>query len=719
VADSKIDTLDVGALERSVNDSAGRVSTIWLSFVAFSAYAAAAASTTSHRQLLLEDPIKLPTINIDVPLVVAAILLPSLFVIYHVYVLLQVVLLARTAAAYNDAVERNIADEADRARIRQRLANTLFAQLFAGSSREREGVLGWLLRLMAWITLAIAPVLVLIVFELRFLPYHSALVTWTQRALLAIDLLAVLTLWAGAVDARRDIAWQGLMKSWKVTLGGAVVVAICCVLLTFPGEPTRYWMRFLPATDETASGAAQCRLPWLVAEVFAANFDRLSLPGEDFVDDDKLAKIRSSADAKDQKPFEGERTRNFRARDLSCGNFSGADLRNADLTGARMAGARFDGAKLQAVRLAGAQLRGASLFGTLLQGSDLTRADLRGARLNSAQLQGSVLDDADLQRAALNGASVEGGSLERAKLRGATLDGARLAGVSLAGAELQGASLAATQLQGANLHGAKFIGARVHGTKLQGARLNEASLQGADLYGVDLAGATLHRAALQGATIRSARLTAAIFEEAQLQGARFESPLRYTVIARSFLWQARHHGCRDAWVIDPRLDEVIEVTYARTLELTVKPTAEEIAKFIERKLEGLPPDFKPEDAGKLRAGLQSSLSADPGKPRSGSSPQTWLDCAKEAAKLSGDEDHQQAAVDLGALACPDGPGSPHLARAIYAHWIGNERLNESGRKLLAVTLLGSKESPCPGAAGLDGDTRDALRALVEKKPGEN
>jgi len=99
MADSRIDPLDVGALERSVNDSATRVSAIWLSFVAFSAYLAAAASNISHRQLFLEDPVKLPTINIDLPLVASAILLPLLFVIYHVYVLLQVVLLARTAAA--------------------------------------------------------------------------------------------------------------------------------------------------------------------------------------------------------------------------------------------------------------------------------------------------------------------------------------------------------------------------------------------------------------------------------------------------------------------------------------------------------------------------------------------------------------------------------------------------------------------------------------------
>src|SRR5262245_10225552 len=194
MADSKIDTLDVGALERSVNDSAGRVSGIWLSFVAFSAYLAAAASMISHRQIFLEEPIKLPTINIDLPLLASAILLPLLYVIYHVYVLLQVVLLARTADAYNEAVAHSVPESADSTRLRQRLANTLFAQLFAGSPREREGVLGWLLRMMAWVTLAIAPVCVLLVFEIKFLPFHSLPVTWTHRILIAADLVAVLLL---------------------------------------------------------------------------------------------------------------------------------------------------------------------------------------------------------------------------------------------------------------------------------------------------------------------------------------------------------------------------------------------------------------------------------------------------------------------------------------------------------------------------------------------
>jgi uncharacterized protein YjbI with pentapeptide repeats len=717
MADTKIDSFDIGALERAVNDTAGRVSGIWLSFVAFSAYLAAAASMISHRQMFLEEPIKLPTVNIDLPLVASAILLPLLFVIYHIFVLLQVVLLARTADAYNEAIEHGVTEAHDRTRIRQRLANTLFAQLFAGSPREREGVLGWLLRLMAWVTLAIAPVCVLVVFEIKFLPYHSAAVTWTHRVLIVIDLLAILLLWAGAVDPRRDIAWQGLMKSWKITLGAGVIAAACCLLFSFPGEPTRSWMRLLPTSYVAEGNIAQCQVPWVLEEIFAVNFDRLSLPGEDFVDDDKLAKIINSAEAKVQS-HEGERTRNFRLRDLSCGNFSGADLRHVELSGAQTSGTHLDGARLQGARMTGATLESASMYGAHLDGSDLSEARLQRAYLPSAQLQGARLNKADFQNAYLNGANFAGASLEGAKFQGARLDGARMAGVAMPGALLMGASLAVTQLQGANLHGANLVGAKVYGTQFQGADLSEAQLQGADLYGVNLSGAKFARTQLQGATIRSATLPAATFIEAQLQGARFTSPLQHVVIARSFVWLAQTQSCRDTWVIEPRLDDAVAVTYARTLELPQKATPEATAKFIEQTLEMLPPGFQQDEREKLRTALQTRLTAD-AEETSKDLQGKWQTCAEDSAKFSTDEDHEKTAVSLGELACGAGPGSPYLARAIQAEWIAEARLNESGRKLLAQTLLGSKDSPCPGAAGLEDEVKQALRELILNKPANN
>jgi hypothetical protein len=110
----KPDPFNVEALEKSLNDSATRVSTIWVTFLIFGLYLVIAAGTVTHRQLLLQDPVKLPALNIDLPLVAFFFLAPALFVVFHAYVLLQVLLLGRTAAAYNEALDRAVERSLDR-----------------------------------------------------------------------------------------------------------------------------------------------------------------------------------------------------------------------------------------------------------------------------------------------------------------------------------------------------------------------------------------------------------------------------------------------------------------------------------------------------------------------------------------------------------------------------------------------------------------------------
>jgi hypothetical protein len=92
MADTKLDPFNVEALDKSLNDSATRVSTIWISFLVFSLYLLIAATTVEHRQLLLAEPVKLPVLNIDLPLWGFFFLAPILLLIFHGYVLLQVLL---------------------------------------------------------------------------------------------------------------------------------------------------------------------------------------------------------------------------------------------------------------------------------------------------------------------------------------------------------------------------------------------------------------------------------------------------------------------------------------------------------------------------------------------------------------------------------------------------------------------------------------------------
>src|SRR5262245_59161473 len=110
------DPFDVQALEGSINDSATRVSTIWVGFLLFGLYITVAAGATTDRQLLLEEPIKLPILDVNLSVFSFYFLAPLMFVVYHVYLLVQVVLLARTADVYEEAIERTTFVSADRAR---------------------------------------------------------------------------------------------------------------------------------------------------------------------------------------------------------------------------------------------------------------------------------------------------------------------------------------------------------------------------------------------------------------------------------------------------------------------------------------------------------------------------------------------------------------------------------------------------------------------------
>jgi uncharacterized protein YjbI with pentapeptide repeats len=749
VADSKIDPFDVGALERAVNDSATRVSGLWLSFVAFSAYLAAAASMISHRQIFLEDPIKLPTINIDLPLVASAILLPLLFVIYHVFLLLQVVLLARTADAYNRALDHATDESDSRMLVRQRLANTLFAQLFAGSPREREGVLGWLLRGMAWITLAIAPVLVLILFEIKFLPYHSAAVTWTHRGLIALDLLAILLLWAGAVDVRRDIALRSLMHDWKTALGAAVIVLVACCVLTFPGELGRFWTAYLDSSGMSEGEATECHIPWVFGAV-GPGFDRLVLGGEDFVDDDKLKRVLAVAKENGQKAYQSERTRLFHARDLRCGRFSGADLRHvdfseADLTGAILRGARLEGATFSGARLDGAVLEGAQLQEAYLASSQLPKTTLQNAQLRGAQLQGvdlreanllgaqlqevnlaasylpKALQNAQLRDAQLQGADLREANLSNAQLQQANLDRADLRGASLKGAVLRAASLRNAKLQGASLRSADAQEASFDDTDMQGVSLVAARMQGASFEKTRLHGVLLSETFLQGATFRRTELHGAVFAntwmegtllvEPQLQGATFQiGSVQLAVFLEPYLWRASGTACNTSHVVGPHFDGVIHDP--RDGSKLVPAEQQAIIAFIDRSLQEVPessravPEFS---KSRLRDELTERLRDGASDPAA-TGESSWKKCAEDAEARETKGFGDLIAPILRYL-CEPGDRNQAVTTMLRT-WMDKNLSDTPVAKTLAQSLLEGDEK-CPGAKTLNEATKQILRDALK------
>src|SRR6202045_330596 len=211
------DTKEAEALASTLNHSAERVQTLWFSFLTFMVYLAIATGTTTHRMLFLESPLNLPVLNIPLPLLGFYILTPIIFVTFHFYMLLNLVLLARTAKSFEDALVRAFPEDGEaRETFRMRIENTLFVQLLVGGRLEREGINAKLLSLMALITLALAPVALLLYLQIKFLPYHSEWRTWLHRGLLALDLILVWTLWPGYRSGWGVRLWPE--RAWRLCL---------------------------------------------------------------------------------------------------------------------------------------------------------------------------------------------------------------------------------------------------------------------------------------------------------------------------------------------------------------------------------------------------------------------------------------------------------------------------------------------------------------------
>ncbi len=242
---------DLEAIKKAVEDAASVGGALWLSYLFVLFYLAVAAGAVTHADLFFEHPVKLPFLNIELPLLAFFFLAPILFLIVHAYTLVHLVMLSDKAKRFHQALHDQIGDDDDKAKerppgraairagLQRQLPSNIFVQFLAGPPDIRASLFGWMLRGIAWSTLVIAPILLLLMMQIQFLPFHSSFITWTHRLALLADLGLLWWLWreilsGRAADGRRRPA------SWGWT-GLGFALSACAVLFswtaaTFPGE---------------------------------------------------------------------------------------------------------------------------------------------------------------------------------------------------------------------------------------------------------------------------------------------------------------------------------------------------------------------------------------------------------------------------------------------------------------------------------------------------
>ena len=447
---------DLGALREAVVDAAGVGTGLWLSYLFLFFYLFVAVAAVTHKDLFFENPVKLPFLNVELPLIGFFWLGPLLFLILHAYVLLHLSLLAGKVGAFHDELQAQITDVDTRARLRRQLPSNIFVQYLAGSHEVRTGLMGFMLRAIAIITLIVFPVALLVFFQLQFLPYHSAPITWWHRIAVLIDIILLWRLWPSIALGQAKRIWHDDLRHPSiVTLAVATFVSLLLVftIATFPDE----WLDFnLPTLR-----LAPTKLPSLEPEPTAT--DQRSL------NDHSSSNTKRQSDALSENEKEAQPLLKERWRKIV--DFAKERWWNV-----------IDFAK---------SMEWTSLHDLLVGGDvDLVARKPRSLWSNRLVLPGiDVIDRAKFDSEEKIKALPETLSLRGRRLEGAILIDSVLRKADLTAAQLQGAVLLA-----ADLRDAKFICGRPttkYASKDACAQLQRANLIRAQLQGADLSGANL------------------------------------------------------------------------------------------------------------------------------------------------------------------------------------------------------------------------------------
>ncbi|MBU6379360.1 MAG: pentapeptide repeat-containing protein [Gammaproteobacteria bacterium] len=490
----------------AVNRASETVHTAWLIFLAVISYLLITTAGVTHKDLLLNTDIPLPVLQVRIDLGRFFFFAPIILVLFHTGVVSQMVLLARKALEFDQAIR--LLETTDRRThpLRLETDNFFFVQALVGPERAR--IMGSFLHGMTWLTLVVLPVLVLLYIQVVFLPFHDITITTAHRVAIVADILMLATVGAflARPEASLSAAFSRVVRSNPVTAAlsavlFALVILFSFVVATIPGETLDRFgegLRGRPEARETleadgAGFAIPLLRPAADGSLFGLFYRNLVVTDADL-----------TADRPGDADEPASKTINLRGRDLRYARLDRSTLNQADLTSADLEGASLVGTDLRKALL------GCGDVDEMLLSGDRERArctDARNANFSRAKMDGARLVGIDLRHARLIDARIDGADMRFAILSGATLTNAHLDRVDLSGSvEMQGASFLLASMQGADLTNARATLADFTNASLQGATLAFARLEGTLFRDADLEGADLRNTRLFNADFAGARV---------------------------------------------------------------------------------------------------------------------------------------------------------------------------------------------------------------------
>ena len=173
----------------AANSASQTVAALHVAFLAFVAYLGVIVWGTSHDDLLRISPVKLPILDVELPLTAFYNFVPWMVVLLHFNLLMQLELLS--CKLWN--LDHDLPNSRAGQQVRDRLFIFPFTHLIVGRSPVR--LIRWLLSSIVGLTIIALPILMLLAAQIRFLPFHDEGITWSQRLAVWVDAIMLITLW--------------------------------------------------------------------------------------------------------------------------------------------------------------------------------------------------------------------------------------------------------------------------------------------------------------------------------------------------------------------------------------------------------------------------------------------------------------------------------------------------------------------------------------------
>ena len=147
---------DYDAVFSALDDAVSLVRSLWISFVSLGTYLVVVVWSVTHKQLFLDTPIKLPLVDVNLPLYGFFLVAPLFFLVMHGYLLMQLVTLTNRLARYDEVVSA-IREPTVQRNLRRQLSSFVLLQFLSTPDDEPKSLFGYMLLIIAWLTIVVGP----------------------------------------------------------------------------------------------------------------------------------------------------------------------------------------------------------------------------------------------------------------------------------------------------------------------------------------------------------------------------------------------------------------------------------------------------------------------------------------------------------------------------------------------------------------------------------